>query len=240
LLYVSPVGQTAAHRVKEAVKKFENAGAEVMLLAYDDVDLTNLNCPVIRDVGWKWQLAFRHLKPEKVNEYDFIFFWDDDLDFPDFDPRRFIEIMIKNRLAMAQPAIRSDYPLSHGITALKPQPPPWLNGAGRAKTRIVGRLTNFVEIMAPVFTREAWREFFCYLNEENKSGWGYDYIPLSRKGIVDVLPVTHAREVQSGSAEAARELRDFLSCQGLFEYPAVELGWLFEDLDSNVGVETQD
>lgn len=93
---------------------------------------------------------------------------------------------------------------------------------------VVGRLTNFVEIMAPVFTRGAWREMFSYLAPENRSGWGYDYIPLGRKGIVDAMPVVHTRAVQSNNGDSQAEIRRFLDSQGLFRHTHAEHGWLFE------------
>ena len=80
--------------------------------------------------------------------------------------------------------------------------------------------------MAPVFTREAWQEFYAYLDPENRSGWGYDYIPLGRKGIVDALPVVHTRPVQSINSTSEKDLGKFLDAQGLFRHQAMDLGWL--------------
>ena len=82
--------------------------------------------------------------------------------------------------------------------------------------------------MVPVFTRAAWREFYGYLDPDNRSGWGYDYIPVGRKGIVDELPVIHTRAVQSISSESESDIRGFLEDHGLFRYQPVEEGWLFE------------
>jgi hypothetical protein len=98
-----------------------------------------------------------------------------------FDPLRFVRIMQANRLEMAQPAIHSPHGLSHAITRHRPCPPPWRDPDGVTVLPVVGRLTNFVEIMAPVFSRQAWREFYSYLDPANQSGWGYDYIPLGRE-----------------------------------------------------------
>jgi hypothetical protein len=138
-----------------------------------------------------------------------------------------------NRLDMAQPAIESPFGVVHEITARRPSPPPRLGPNGSPARTIVGRLTNFVEIMAPVFTREAWREFYGYLDPENQSGWGYDYIPLARKGIVDALPVIHTRPFQSASAKAESEVTRFLVDQGLFRHKTVNQGHLFEVIGSD-------
>lgn len=226
ILYVSPVGAASAELLPDVLKSFLEAGADCWLLQYQKADLPIPDgVRVICERGYKWQLAYRHLKPEAVAEYDYIFFWDDDLGVKDFDPRRFVRIMDTNRLAMAQPAIRSQHQLSHGITGQRACPVLWQDPD---ELPVVGRLTNFVEIMAPVFTRDAWREFHSYIGETNDSGWGYDYIPLGRKGIVDIMPVEHTRAVQSITDAAETDSRRFLVSQGLFHHAHVEMGWLFD------------
>lgn len=228
MLYVSPVGGAAAELLPGVMNAFQGAGTDRWLLQYDDAELAVPDgVRVIRDKGYKWQLALRHLHPDAVADYDFIFFWDDDLGVSNFDPLRFARIMRVNRLDMAQPAIQSPHGLSHAITRHRPCPPPWRDPDGVTAHPVVGRLTNFVEIMAPVFTREAWREFYSYLDPDNRSGWGYDYIPLGRKGIVDAMPVVHTRAVQSIGGASEAEIRCFLDNQGLFRHPPVEQGWLF-------------
>jgi hypothetical protein len=229
MLYVSPVGSGARELLPDVLAPFLAARADCLLLQYDESELTVPdNVRVIHDAGYKFPLALRHLHPDAVADYDFIFFWDDDLGVRDFNPEKFAQIMLVNRLDMAQPAIVSPHGLSHSITEHRPCPPPWRSPDGRSVHPVVGRLTNFVEIMAPVFTREAWREFYDYLDPENRSGWGYDYIPLGRKGIVDAMPVVHTRAVQSINAASEAEIRRFLDNQGLFRHAPVEQGWLFE------------
>ena len=179
-----------------------------------------------------------HLLPDALAEYDFIFFWDDDIDVKDFDPGRFVAIMQTNRLDAAQPAIESRHPLSHGITARRPCPPPLRIDGGETTLAVVGRLTNFVEIMVPVFSSRAWRELYHYLDPNNVSGWGYDFVPLGRKGIVDVVPVEHTRPVQSPGSDPDSELDRFLDNQGLRLFERVEEGWLLDP--SAVGARTRD
>ena len=228
-LYVSPVGEPGRELLPAVLGRFQSAGADCLLLQYDDAELSlPPGTRLIRDRGYKWQLALRHLNPEALEDYDYVFFWDDDIGVADFDPARFMRIMQSNRLDMAQPAIRSPHGLSHSITGFRPLPPPWRDPDGVTAHPVVGRLTNFAEIMVPVFTREAWREFYGYLDPDNRSGWGYDYIPFGRKGVVDALPVVHTRAVQSINGNSEDEIRRFLNAQGLFRYPTVDQGWLFE------------
>lgn len=229
ILYAVPVGGAAAELLPEVTEAFLGAGADCWFLQYDEASLSfPEGVRVIRDKGHKWQLALKHLHPEAVSDYDYIFFWDDDLRVNDFNPMRFARIMATNHLSMAQPAIQSPYKISHAITKFRPCPPPLREAGGLTVHPVVGRLTNFVEIMAPVFTRGAWQEFYGYLDPKNRSGWGYDYIPLGRKGIVDAMPVVHTRAVQSIHSASQADIGRFLANQGLFRYAPVEMGWLLE------------
>lgn len=229
ILYVSPVGGGAADLLPDVLSVFRKAGADILLLQYDSADLDlPPDVRVIRDRGYKWQLAVRHLHPDSLTGYDYIFFWDDDLGAAGFDPDRFISIMRTNRLEMAQPSIRSPHGLSHAITRHRACPRPFRCPKEGKIRPVVGRLTNFVEIMAPVYTRESWREFYGYLDPDNRSGWGYDYIPLGRKGIVDALPVIHTRAVQSINHESETDIKRFMDDQGIFRHEPVDHGWLFE------------
>jgi hypothetical protein len=229
MLYISPVGAGAQELLPKALDVFRGAGADVLLLHYDSTDF-HLPADVrsIHYKDYKWPLAVRHLHPDNVLGYDYIFFWDDDLDVSGFDPVRFVSIMKANRLDMAQPSILSPHGLSHAITRHRPCRVPFRSETDEEAHPVVGRITNFVEIMAPVFTGEAWREFYGYLDPGNTSGWGYDYIPLARKGIVDTHPIVHTRAVQSITPEAEKDIKKFLDHQGLFRFQPVEQGWLFE------------
>lgn len=228
ILFATPAGGGEASMVEEMTRCFHSAGADCRVFCYDGskFDLPD-GAKIIHESGHKWQFAYRHLKPDSVSDYDYLFFWDDDLDIGQFDPFEFVRIMHLNRLSMAQPAIESEFGLSHEITRRKRCGSPWLFKDSAELLPVAGRLTNFVEIMAPVFTREAWREFHGYLTEENRSGWGYDHIPLPRKGIIDTQPVIHTRPVSSINGSSEGEIRRFLDSQGLTRHPHVEQGLLF-------------
>ncbi|MDB6078123.1 MAG: uncharacterized protein JWO82_1870, partial [Akkermansiaceae bacterium] len=163
-----------------------------------------------------------------------IFFWDDDLDPLDFEPRRFVELMRLNGLQMAQPSIVPLYRLAHAITSWNENLPAGINRANCLSERIVGRMTNFVEIMAPAFTRDAWLELYQYMSPLNASGWGYDYVPLGRRGIIDLMPVVHTRRVQSLNDEAMADIQDFLISNGLIAYQPADCGWVLEPIAGQV------
>jgi hypothetical protein len=62
------------------------------------------------------------------------------------------------------------------------------------------------------------------LSEENISGYGYDYIELGRKGIIDLMPVIHTRAVSSIQQNAMKDREAFFEKSGCKEYATEELG----------------
>ncbi len=131
------------------------------------------------------QLAREH--PELLRDYDALWFPDDDLAFDAAGAERLFEIFHALDLAVAQPALAGGSFYSHAITL--------------ENRSFSVRFTNFVEPMAPVFSRAAfaacWPTF-----AESISGWGIDYVwpkllgyPVDRLAIVDAAPVLHTRPV---------------------------------------------
>ena len=79
--------------------------------------------------------------------------------------------MRRNELSVAQPALVSKENSSLTITIKNP-------------SYKIGRHTDFVEIMVPVFRRDAWKKWWEILEPEwNFWGWGYDKIFKSIKEI---------------------------------------------------------
>ncbi|MCB1129854.1 MAG: DUF707 domain-containing protein [Verrucomicrobiae bacterium] len=223
LLYFSPIGRGCLEVSVPTAKLFMRAGADLRLVAYGDEPIrypgVGIDGPAS---GGKWQIAKDWIDPDDFEKYDYIFIWDDDLRIGSFDPMRFASIMRMNRLDVAQPAILSPYPLSHEITR-----PADLPDFGMAGYETVGRLTNFVEVMAPVFSREAWKTFHPFISEANCTGWGYDYFPFNRRGIIDLMTVEHTRPVSSEGNESRNDLRVYLSQHGLLQYAPSVSGYLF-------------
>lgn len=223
MLYFCPVGFQCLPLVESAASVFKNAGADIKLVAYGDKAIfhprLNIEGPMR---GGKWQLAKALLKPEEVAAYDYIFVWDDDVAIHSFKPAEFASIMHLNCLEVAQPSIVSQYCISHPITC-----PVRLPESNLQDHQIVGRLTNFVEVMVPVFSREAWKLFHPFISETNRTGWGYDYFPFSRRGIIDLISVEHTRAVGSTGAESGSELSVFLGQHGLLSYAPASMGYLF-------------
>ncbi|EOY34394.1 T6D22.12 isoform 4 [Theobroma cacao] len=108
----------------------------------------------------KWWYAKRFLHPDIVASYEYIFIWDEDLGVEHFNGERYIELVKKHGLEISQPGLEPNNGLTwqmtkrrgdrevHKITEEKP---------GWCSDSHLPPCAAFVEIMAPVFSREAWR-----------------------------------------------------------------------------------
>jgi hypothetical protein len=184
------IAASARHQaaVANTVQRFGDA-FDKWIFVWDDSPFDDpmfVDCRIERRRRYrKWDFARELLTPDACDPYDLLFFWDDDLEISNFSPALFVELMVRNQLEMAQPALTPTSYCSHPIT---------LQQLG------LGRLTDFVEIMAPVYTRAAWQKWYAMMTPENQWGWGYDLAARSacgyqRMGIVDCLPVSHFQPV---------------------------------------------
>ncbi|OAE25386.1 hypothetical protein AXG93_4620s2010 [Marchantia polymorpha subsp. ruderalis] len=121
--------------------------------------------------------AKRFLHPDIVAPYDYIFIWDEDLGVDHFDGEKYIELVKKYGLEISQPALEPDRGLTwqmtkrrsdvevHKITEERP---------GWCKDPNLPPCAGFVEIMAPVFSRKAWRCVWHMIQNDLVHGWGLD------------------------------------------------------------------
>lgn len=137
--------------------------------------------------GPKWPSLYALLTNEMFpwRSYDFVWFPDDDLAFSGPMINKFFDICREFKLDLAQPSLSWESYVSHLITVHNPN------------FRI--RFTNFVEIMAPCFSRKLLdRSVKSFLI--NQSGWGLDFIwprwAAEMNGvcaIIDDVQMTHTR-----------------------------------------------
>ena len=132
----------------------------------------------------KFALLNRILSECELDRYAFVLVCDDDIVFPAAFVDRYLDLVTKHDLALAQPARTHDSYIGHTFVER-------LDGLDARRTR-------FVEI-GPLFSmaREACRHLLPF-DESSPMGWGYDYIwPVVmeevglRMGIVDATPVAH-------------------------------------------------
>lgn len=228
-LYYSPVGESAKDLLPDVIARMIAAGGDVVIAIYDnwvpeDIIYYQPKVRIIRTPKMrKWQIAKCQFSPSQIQEYDYFFLWDDDLAISDFDPRRFLSIMEENDLYVAQPSILSRYELTHPITRQRCCGKILPDGR-----RVVGRFTNFVEIMAPVYSRKAWSMVYSFIEDANPEAFGYDYIPMGTKGIVDCMNVIHTRPPRSKDPLPFIHMEEFYRKSGFQTYKMSEMGALTE------------
>ena len=139
--------------------------------------------------GSKWEglSAFFQANPSIWQAYDYIWLPDDDLSSDVANINQFLQIAAQERFDLAQPGLTHNSYWSFLIT--------------RQVKGLRYRVSNFVEVMAPLFSRSAFA--VCVdTSAENKSGFGLDFLWRTllkgRKiGIIDQTPVFHTRPVGS-------------------------------------------
>ncbi|CAL1352916.1 unnamed protein product [Linum trigynum] len=208
-LFAAAVGVKQKELVNKMVTKFLSSGFTVMLFHYDD------NVDEWREFDWnsnvihvsahnqtKWWFAKRFMHPDIVAEYDYLFLWDEDIGVDSFDPARYLSIVASEGLEISQPALdvrKSE--IHQQITA-------------RTKSTVHRRIyktgscdgsstkppcTAWVEMMAPVFSRDAWRCAWHMIQNDLIHAWGLDYRlgycaqgdRTQKMGIVDAEYVVH-------------------------------------------------
>ncbi|KAF3793634.1 hypothetical protein EJ110_NYTH03375 [Nymphaea thermarum] len=149
----------------------------------------------------KWWYAKRFMHPDIVAAYDYIFLWDEDLGLEHFDAERYIEVIRKHKLEISQPALdrksrtlwrmprRREEGEMHKETTERPG---WCSDphlppcAAHMSLDWCAANFRFVDLTAPVFSRDAWRcvwymiQACIYPPNDLVHGWGLDFIGLRR------------------------------------------------------------
>ncbi|PIA29841.1 hypothetical protein AQUCO_05800129v1 [Aquilegia coerulea] len=187
-LFAIAAGIKQKDNVNQMIKKFLSCDSVIMIFHYDGV-VDGWN-----DLEWyyraihvsafnqtKWWFAKRFLHPDIVAEYNYIFLWDEDLGVENFDPLRYLTIVDEEGLEISQPALdTAKSEVHHQLTA-----------RGR-RSRVHRRIyksrngvkcdgnstgppcTGWVEMMAPVFSRKAWRCTWYMIQNDLIHAWGMD------------------------------------------------------------------
>ncbi|GAA0176747.1 hypothetical protein LIER_29591 [Lithospermum erythrorhizon] len=212
-LLAIPVGIKQKRNVDSIVQKFLPENFTIILFHYDG----NVNGwwnfkwskSAIHVVGLnqtKWWFAKRFLHPAVVSLYDYIFLWDEDLGVENFDAGRYLDIVRSERLEISQPALDPNSTgIHHRITIRKRlkrlhRRIYQTRGSSKCTRSSEGPpCTGFVEGMAPVFSRSAWRCVWHIIQNDLVHGWGMDmklgYCAqgdrTKRVGVVDSEYVVH-------------------------------------------------
>ncbi|KAB2023057.1 hypothetical protein ES319_D07G255300v1 [Gossypium barbadense] len=189
------VGYNQKDNIDAAVKKFSN-NFTIVLFHYDGVTSE------WDEFEWSKRAIHRFLHPDIVAPYDYIFIWDEDLGVEHFNAEEYIKIVRKHGLEISQPGLDPD---SIGLT--------WAMTMKRNDTEIHTRTQErtgwctdlhlppcaaFVEIMATVFSRNAWRCVWHMIQNDLVHGWGLDFYlrrcvetPHEKIGVVDAQWIVH-------------------------------------------------
>ncbi|KAK7260657.1 hypothetical protein RIF29_26896 [Crotalaria pallida] len=149
----------------------------------------------------KWWYAKRFLHPDIVAPYDYIFIWDEDLGTEHFDAEEYLKLVRKYGLEISQPGVDPSSSITWQMTKKR--------DGGEVHKDTVERpgwcpdphlppCAAFVEIMAPVFSRDAWRCVWHMIQNDLVHGWGLDFAlrkcvktPHQTIGVVDSQWIVH-------------------------------------------------
>lgn len=182
------VGIKQKENVNQIVQKFPSKNFTVMLFHYDgvtdkwsDLEWSNRAVHVVAINQTKWWFAKRFLHPDVVADYKYIFLWDEDLGVENFHADRYLAIMEDEGLEISQPGLDfNKSEVHHRITVRSPRLKVHrriykLRGSGRCYENSTGPpCTGWVEMMAPVFSRVAWRCAWYMIQNDLVHAWGVD------------------------------------------------------------------
>ncbi|KAL8545287.1 hypothetical protein ACS0TY_005460 [Phlomoides rotata] len=180
------VGYAQKELVNQIVEKFLGEEFGVMLFHYDgvvdewnDLEWSTRVIHVSAINQTKWWFAKRFLHPDIVAEYDYIFLWDEDLGLDNFHPRRYVSIIEEEGLEISQPALDpAKSHVHHRITVRHPRSRVHRfqdGGSGRCdRNSSAPPCVGWVEMMAHVFSRAAWRCAWYMIQNDLIHAWGLD------------------------------------------------------------------
>lgn len=227
-------GVNQKRNVDTVVKKFLAENFTIALFHYDgkmnewwDLDWSNKAVHIAAQNQTKWWFAKRFLHPDVVSVYDYIFLWDEDLGVENFNPQRYLDIVKSEGLEISQPALDPNSTEIHHRITIRKRTKRFhrriydTRGSTKCSSSSMGPpCTGFVEGMAPVFSRSAWRCAWHLIQNDLVHGWGLDmklgYCArgdrTEKVGVVDGEYVVHQgiQTLGGSSADKARKAEDSL------------------------------
>ncbi|PKA66162.1 hypothetical protein AXF42_Ash018452 [Apostasia shenzhenica] len=201
------VGFEQKNNIDAAVKKFSE-NFTIILFHYDgrtsewdEFEWSKRAIHVSARKQTKWWYAKRFLQPDIVAPYEYIFIWDEDLGVEHFNGEEYIKLVRKHGLEISQPGLEPNNGLTWQMTKRRgdrevhketEERPGWCTDPHFPPC------AAFVEIMAPVFSRNAWRCVWHMIQNDLVHGWGLDFAlrkcvePAHEKiGVVDSQWIVH-------------------------------------------------
>lgn len=201
------VGFDQKKNIDAAVKKFSE-NFTIVLFHYDgraseweELEWSKQAIHVSVQKQTKWWYAKRFLHPDIVAPYEYIFMWDEDLGVEHFDAEEYIKLVRKHGLEISQPGLEPNKGLTWQMTMRRGdsevhkdtvEKPGWCTDPH------LPPCAAFVEIMATVLSRDAWRCVWHMIQNDLVHGWGLDFAlrkcvePAHEKiGVVDAQWIVH-------------------------------------------------
>jgi hypothetical protein len=128
-LLAMAVGINQKEGVDQIVQKFPLSNFTIMLFHYDgitdqwnDLPWYNQSIHIVALHQTKWWYAKRFMHPDIVEQYNYIFLWDEDLGVKNFNASRYVQIMEEDGMEISQPALDpASLDIHHGITLRRPK-----------------------------------------------------------------------------------------------------------------------
>ncbi|KAK4845114.1 hypothetical protein QYF36_001034 [Acer negundo] len=201
------VGINQKKNIDKAVRKFSE-NFTILLFHYDgrtseweEFEWSKRAIHVSARKQTKWWFAKRFLHPDIVAAYDYIFIWDEDLGLDNFNAEKYIKLARKHGLEISQPGLQQNSELTWEMT--KKRDDSEVHKKAEERNGWCGDphlppCAAFVEIMAPVFSRDAWRCVWYMIQNDLVHGWGLDFAlrkcvePAHEKiGVIDGQWIVH-------------------------------------------------
>ncbi|CAN1838644.1 hypothetical protein LINPERHAP1_LOCUS35512 [Linum perenne] len=215
------VGYNQRHNIDACVKKF-SGNFTILLFHYDgkvsewdEFEWSKQAIHVSARKQTKWWYAKRFLHPDIVASYDYIFIWDEDLGVEHFNAEEYIKLVKKHGLEISQPGLEPNKGLTWQMTRRRGDQEvhkTTTEKAGWCSNPHVPPCAAFVEIMAPVFSRAAWRCVWYMIQNDLVHGWGLDFAlrrcvePAHEKiGVVDSQWIVHQGVPSLGNQVTTRK-----------------------------------
>uniref|UniRef100_A0A6M2E8T4 Lysine ketoglutarate reductase trans-splicing related 1 n=1 Tax=Populus davidiana TaxID=266767 RepID=A0A6M2E8T4_9ROSI len=215
------VGYDQKKNIDAAVKKFSENFTIVLFhydgrtTEWDEFEWSKRTVHISAHKQTKWWYAKRFLHPDIVAPYDYIFLWDEDLGVEHFDAEKYIKLVRKHGLEISQPGLDPDRGTTWAMTKRRDgievhkdteEKPGWCTDPH------LPPCAAFVEIMATVFSRDAWRCVWHMIQNDLVHGWGLDFAlrkcvePAHEKiGVVDAQWIIHQGVPSLGSQGQAQK-----------------------------------
>ncbi|XP_054792210.1 uncharacterized protein LOC129306957 isoform X2 [Prosopis cineraria] len=201
------VGYDQKDNIDAAVKKFSK-NFTIVLFHYDgrtsewdQFEWSKRAIHISAPKQSKWWFAKRFLHPDIVAPYDYVFIWDEDLGVEHFDAEEYLKLVRKHGLEVSQPGLDSDRDITWQMTKRRDDSEVHKNAEERdgwCPDPHLPPCAAFVEIMAPVFSRDAWRCVWHMIQNDLIHGWGLDFAlrrcvdpPHQKIGVVDTQWIVH-------------------------------------------------